>query len=35
MKETLFGFGKIIDPDKWDLKVWYRAISTSFPRVDG
>ena len=25
MKGTLLNFGKIMDPGKWDLTVWYRV----------
>ena len=31
MKETLSGFGKIMDPSKWDSTVWYRVIR--YPQV--
>ena len=36
-KETLSGFGKIMDPGKWDSTVWYQGytISLGFPQVDG
>ena len=31
MKETLSGFGKIMDPNKWNSTVWYRVIR--YPQV--
>ena len=37
MNETLSGFGKIMDPDKWDTTMWWSSytISIGFPGVDG
>ena len=33
MKGTLFDFGKIMDPGKWDLTVWYRVRKKRNTRV--